>query len=312
VGVIHGLPARGDMARPVVLTIGTYDGVHLGHRSLLDRVMEEAQRERGVSVVITFDPHPRCVVDPGRCPPMLTAVDDRLQLLQQSGVERVVLLQFSHELSTWTAERFCDALVDVFPVRRLVTGPGFAVGHRRTGDLDFLRAYGADHGFDVVTVDPLTRGGAMVSSSRIREALVQGRLDEANELLGRRYELGGGVVHGTGTGTGLGFPTVNLDVPPGRCIPATGVYAAWCDVAGQWYPAAASIGFRPTFGGDALTIEAHLLDVSADLYGGRATLSFVQRLREQVRFPSAEALSEQMARDVEQVRSVLAATALPS
>jgi len=308
VSVIQGLPTRGDVSTPVVLTIGTFDGVHLGHRSLLDRVIADAGREHGISVVITFDPHPRCVVDPGGCPPMLTGVDERVELLRGSGVESIVLLPFSRELSTWTAERFCNALTDAFPIRRLVTGPGFAVGHRRAGDLDFLRAYGAAHGFDVVTVEPLTRGAAVVSSSRIRDALLDGRLDEANNLLGRRYELSGAVVHGTGTGKGLGFPTINLDVDPGRCVPATGVYAAWCDVAGQRYPAASSIGFRPTFGGDTLSVEAHLLDVAGDLYGSRATLSFVHRLREEIAYPSAEALIEQMTRDVEQVRSFLAAT----
>lgn len=311
-GVIEGLPASGEVSRPVVLTIGTFDGVHTGHRLLLDRVLDEAEREHGIAVVITFDPHPRCVVDPNGCPPMLSEVDERLQLLDATGVDTVVLLRFTRDLSMWPPERFCDALVNAFPLRRLVSGPGFALGHRRAGDVDFLHEYGATRGFDVVTVEPLVRGGMTVSSSRIRAALLEGRLDEANELLGRRYQLRGTVIHGAGAGEGLGFPTINLDVDHGRCIPATGVYAAWCEAEGRWYPAAASIGFRPTFGGDTLAVEAHLLDFSRDLYGRQATLAFVERLRDEVRFPSTETLVAQMARDVEMVRTVLAAQAIPS
>jgi len=312
VDVIRGLPPRGDVSRPVVLTIGTYDGVHLGHRWLLSHLVAEARREGGAAVVLTFDPHPRCIVDPDGCPPMLAGVDERLRLLEPSGVDRIVLLTFSRELSMWTAERFCDALTGAFPLRRLVAGPGFAVGHRRSGDLSFVRRYGAAHGFDVLTVDPLMRAGGPVSSSRIRGALREGRLDEANDLLGRRYELSGAVVHGAGAGKQIGFPTVNLDVDQGRCLPAPGVYAAWCEVAGEWCAAAASIGFRPTFGGDTLTIEAHLLDYSGDLYGNRVTLAFEHRLRDEVRFPSIDALVRQMTHDVEQVRSVLASAATPS
>ena len=310
--VVYGLPARSDVSMPVVLTIGSYDGVHLGHRWLLSHVVDEAAREGGAAVVLTFDPHPRCVVDPLGCPPLLASVEERVRLLERSGVDRTILLAFSRELSTWPAERFCDALTGAFPLRRIVAGPGFAVGHRRSGDLPFIRAYGAAHGFDVLTVEALTRSGAAISSSRIREALREGRLDEANDLLGRRYELRGAVVHGAGEGRRIGFPTLNLDVDQGRCIPATGVYAAWCEVAGEWHAAAASIGFRPTFGGDALTIEAHLLDHSEDLYENRVTLAFEHRLRDEVNFPSVDALVAQMSRDVEQVRAVLASAAMPS
>lgn len=310
--VLHGLPAHADRPTRVALAVGTFDGVHLGHRRLLARVVEEAAGVSGDPAVVTFDPHPRCVVDPAGCPPALAGLDERVQQIRASGIDRIVLQPFTREYSQVTAEQFCDALVTAFPVRKLVGGPGFAVGHHRAGDLAFLRAYGAAHGFDVISVDALMRDGAVVSSSRIRAALRDGRLREANDLLGRHYRLAGAVEHGARTGTRIGFPTINLSVDAGRCIPATGIYAAWCAVGDARHAAAASIGFRPTFGGTQLTVEAFLLDFSGDLYGKQATLDFVERLRDEERFPSVDALVAQMHRDVEQVRTLLATATNPS
>jgi riboflavin kinase / FMN adenylyltransferase len=312
VDVIHGLPAHGDRSKPVALAVGTFDGVHLGHRRLLARLVEEAAGVSGEPAVVTFDPHPRCVVDPSGCPPTLAGIDERVRQIRESGIDRIVVQPFTRDFSRVTADRFCDALMAAFPVRKLVGGPGFAVGHQRAGDLTFLRAYGASHGFDVITVDPLMRDGAAVSSSRIRAALLEGRLAQANDLLGRPYRLTGTVEHGARTGTRIGFPTVNLSIDTGRCIPATGIYAAWCTVDDAWHAAAASIGFRPTFGGTTLTVEAFLLDFSGDLYGKHATLEFVERLRDEEHFASVEALVAQMHRDVEQVRALLATATTPS
>lgn len=299
------LGARGSNARPVALTIGSYDGVHRGHIALLGQLLATAAPENAETVVITFDPHPRCIVDPAGCPPLLTTPSEREGLLRALGVDRVVTLRFTPALSQWSAEAFCDKLIRAFALRAIVVGPGFALGRERAGDVYFLRRYGSSHGFRVITVQPATHKGSPISSSRIRTALTEGHLGEANAMLGRLYTLGGKVVAGGHIGAGLGFPTANLAPDPGRCIPQNGIYASWLEVDGRWRPAATSIGVRPTFGGGDVTIEAHVLGFSGDLYGTRTRLAFVRRLRGERRFNSETALQAAIAADVERVRALL-------
>ena len=299
------LGARGTSVRPAVLTIGSYDGVHRGHVTLLGHLQATAAPEHAETVVITFDPHPRCIVDPAGCPPLLTTPSEREVLLRKAGIDRVVTLRFTPELSQWSAEAFCDKLLRAFALRAIVVGPGFALGRERTGDVYFLRRYGARHGFRVNTVQPATHKGVPISSSRIRTALMEGQLGEANAMLGRLYTLGGTVVEGEHVGARLGFPTANLAADPGRCIPQNGIYASWLEVDGRWRPAATSIGVRPTFGGGDVTIEAHVLDFAGDLYKTRTRLAFVRRLRGERRFKSESALQAAIAADVERVRGLL-------
>lgn len=194
----------------MALTIGSYDGVHRGHVALLDELRRQADRFRGETAVITFDPHPRCVVDPHGCPPALSTIDERRTLLHTHGADHVTVLRFTRELSEWSAEQFCDALVDSFRLRALVVGPGFALGHKRAGDVRFLRTYGARTGFSVVEVPPRTWRGERISSGRVREALLRGHVGMANAMLGRMYTVGGRVVTGDRIGKRLGFPTANL------------------------------------------------------------------------------------------------------
>jgi riboflavin kinase/FMN adenylyltransferase len=303
--VLRELSAAAGGARPAAVTIGSFDGIHLGHQRLLARTVAEARRLGGEAALVTFEPHPRCVVDPGGCPPLLTALDERLELIAAAGIDTSVVLAFTRELSQWSAGRFVAALCGGFALRRLVTGPGFALGRGRAGTIEYLRGEGSQRGFRVVTVAAARQGGARVSSGRVRAALADGRLGEANRLLGRPYCVAGTVGTGSQIGRRLGFPTANIAVDPARCLPATGVYATWFELASRRLPAASSVGYRPTFGGGTLTVEAHVLDYSADLYGQQARLWFLRRLRAERMFSSERALARQMARDVDRVRALL-------
>ncbi len=288
------------------LTVGTFDGVHRGHMALLGRLMAVSAPAGARTVAVTFDPHPRCVVDPAGCPPLLCSVPERVDLLRRAGVDEVAVLDFTPQLAAMSAEDFCDLLVERFRPVALVEGGGFALGQGRAGDLEFLRDYGSAHGFIVAEVVIGTHSGSPVSSRRIREEIAAGRMREANEMLGRHYSLSAPVVAGRKVGARLGFPTANLAVPPDRCVPGPGVYATWLEVEGRWLPAATSIGPHPTFSDNPeATIEAHVLDFEGDVYGQDVRLAFARRLRGQKRFGSEAALAEAIRRDVERVRQVL-------
>ena len=307
----RGFPERGAIAAEVVATIGVFDGVHVGHQQLLRQVAADAGEQRA-GALITFDPHPRCVVAPSGCPPMLTTADERAVLAARFGVPETVVLEFTLDFSLWSAERFCDRLLESLDLRRLIVGPGFALGHSREGNENFLRAYGATHGFDVVVVPPVLVDGAPASSGRVRSAIAEGRVDAAETLLGRSYRIAGRVEHGEARGRSLGFPTANIATDPGRCLPAAGVYAAWLGTGGNWHPAATSVGVRPTFGEDsALTVEAFVLDADLDLYGHDVRLDFVSRLREERFYPDPAALVAQMHEDVAVVREIMRARPAP-
>jgi riboflavin kinase/FMN adenylyltransferase len=215
-------------------------------------------------------------------------------------------------VSQWSAERFCERLLDRFDLRHLVVGAGFALGRARRGDIAFLRGFGAAHGFTVETVDPVTEDGETISSTRVRSALVSGDVETAARLLGHPYFLDGTVEHGDRVGWRLGFPTANVGVEPGKCLPEMGIYSTWIRARGDWLPAASSIGYRPTFGGDRLTVEAHLLDFEGDLYGERVRLAFLHRLREERWYPDEAALIAQMRLDVAETRRLLEKAAPPT
>lgn len=304
----RGFPERGAFPGEVAATIGVFDGVHVGHQRLLRAVLDGAG-ESETRILITFDPHPRCVVDPDGCPPVLTGLAERAALAARHGVASTVVLDFNRDLASWTAERFCDRLLESVPLRRLVVGSGFALGQGRAGDEMFLRRYGEEHGFAVESVPPLLLGGERVSSGRVRQAVLEGRVEDAAELLGRFHHLAGTVVPGDRRGRTLGFPTANLATGAPRCVPAAGVYATWLRAGGTWMRAATGVGLRPTFGGQSTTVEAFALDFDGDLYGTAVELQFVARLREERSYPDAEALVAQLHEDVAEVRRLM--TALP-
>ncbi len=309
----HSLgPARDRSRPPAVCSVGVFDGVHRGHQRLLSATLAGARELGAVAAVVTFEPHPRAVLDAASAPPELTTLDEKRERLAALGVDIAVVVNFTREVSEWSAEQFCLRLSERFELRRLVIGPGFALGHDRRGDADFLRSFGSGHGFDVVEVEPVTEGGRPISSSRVRTALLSGEVEEAGRLLGTPYFMDGTVERGSAVGRRLGFPTANLGVAPGKCLPELGIYSGWLRVRGEWHRAAASIGYRPTFGGDRLTVEAHLLDFDADIYGERARLAFVHRLREERLYPDEASLIDQMGDDVAETRRRLEGTGPPA
>ena len=310
--VDRGLGVRQEDDAPVVLTIGNFDGVHLGHAALLAAVQEEAGSRGAESSLLTFDPHPRCVLDPAHCPQSLTTVGERQDVLRAAGLDRLVVLPFTRDVSSWGAEQFCDMLREAFDLRGLVVGHDFALGHKRQGDIAFLRDYGQRHGFPVRVVDAVTVGDELVSSSRIRGLLGEGDVRAAAALLGRPFFMDAVVEHGEQVGRHLGFPTANLSIAAAKCLPAPGVYAMWVRVEGGWHVAATNVGYRPTFGGDRLTVEAFLLDYSADIYDREVRAAFVERLREERAYTSVEELVVQIGRDVEQVRTLLHGASPPA
>lgn len=298
------------------VTIGAYDGVHLGHRALLAELRARAEADGLATVVVTFDRHPAAVVRPESAPLLLCDLDQKLELLDAAGVDRTVVVHFDEERANETAEEFVTGeLVGGLDARLVVVGEDFHFGHGRKGNVALLTEMGAVHGF---AVDGVTLASAddvagelapPVSSTRVRSLVAAGDVEGAAALLGRPHQVRGPVVTGDRRGGAeLGFPTANLDVPHEICLPAPGIYAGWYERPdGTTYRAAVSVGRRPTFyGADGeLLVEAFLLDFSGDLYGEAARLSFVHRLRDELAFDSVDALVAQMGRDVARARELL-------
>jgi riboflavin kinase / FMN adenylyltransferase len=291
---------------PTALAVGSFDGVHLGHRAVLEKLLAVAG-ERGLSPAwITFDPHPRCVLDPVNCPQQITTLEERLSLVRELGVEHAIVLGFTRTLAALPAEEFVRRLLDAMGLRVLVAGYDFAFGRGRTGDVAWLREHGSRHGYEVREVAPFRLEGEEVHSSDVRRLVTLGDVEAASRLLGREFALAGLVEPGDRIGHEIGWPTVNLAVPPGKLVPGHGIYAGWAEGPAGEHEAAISVGYRPTFDKTDLRVEAYLLDFDGDLYQQRLELRFVARLRDQVKFPDARALSEQIGRDVEATRAVLA------
>ena len=294
--------------RGAIFTIGVFDGVHRGHQSLLKRVVEVASQGGMLSGVLTFVNHPRSVLVPDTCISYITSVDDRLALLKDAGVDLVIPLHFDLELSRLRAHEFTSLLQERLNMAGLVMGYNFAMGFKREGTPETLAAIGSEQGFSVTVVDAVTVEGGRVSSTVIRDSVTAGDVAAASELLGRCFNLCGEVVVGEGRGRKLGFPTANMDLPEDRLVPADGVYAAWASLGSERYMAATNVGANPTFGGNDRRVESFLLDFDGDLYGKHITIEFVDRLRGEHRFESAEALVTQMHLDVEKARKTLAGT----
>ena len=314
--VDEGLQSRSEGDAPVVLTIGNFDGVHRGHVALLDEVRAAARPLDAQTAVLTFDPNPRCVLDPGRCPQSLTTAAEKADLLARHGVDRLAVLGFNRSVSSWSAEHFCDLLCESFDLRVLVVGHDFALGHKRQGDITFLRDYGARHDFTVTQVSEVGAAEGGVSSSRIRQLVSGGEVRAAAELLGRPYFMDARVERGAEAARHLGYPTANLSVAASKCLPDRGVYAMWVRVEERWHMAATNVGYRAMFGGDRLTVEAFILDlpvdVPAELYDREVRAVFVERLREEREYTSRDELVAQIAADVAQARELLSGRPPPA
>ena len=312
--VIAGSAALGSPPPRAVVTIGTFDGVHVGHRAIMDTVVQRARALGGSAVVYTFDPHPRTVVSPGRAPGLLTTLEQKLELIAASGVDVTVLEPFTTAFSGTPPERFVREYLHarLRPVEVYV-GYNFRFGHHREGSMRMLTELGPWLGFAVTIIPEVTIAEEDVSSTRIRAALAQGEVEMAATLLGRPYPIRGSIVEGDRRGHTIGFPTANL-APENEILPAPGVYAGTLRLldpglpaAGSALPAVANLGRRPTFQtDDRLVPEAHLIDFHGELYGRRVELSFEFRLRAERRFSSVDALKEQIGRDVEEARRRLA------
>ena len=294
-----------------VVTIGVYDGVHLGHRALIGRVRTMAAELGASSAVVTFDRHPATVVRPDSAPLLLTDLDQRLELLGETGVDYTLVIGFDKERSSESADDFVrEILVGCLGARAVVVGHDFHFGRNRGGNVPMLQEMGAELGFDVLGINLVADRGEseVVSSTRIRERLVAGDVTGAASLLGRPHEVRGTVRHGDARGRELGFPTANVAVPADILLPCDGIYAGWYQLPdGSLHPAAISLGRRPTFHADAEVslLECYLLDFDGDLYDQPARVRFVERLRGEVKFDSIEALVAQMGRDVDAARSLL-------
>lgn len=282
--------------------MGVFDGVHLGHQALIRRLIGGAHAAGATPLAATFDPLPAQVL--AQDPPQSTLADapERAALLEHAGASAVVIFRFDKAFSEQSAADFLERLTGAGDVQRIVVGPDFQFGHGREGAVPRLLELGERYGFAVTVVEPIAIGGSVVSSTRIRQALRQGDLVTAQALLGRPYTVGGTIVRGEQRGRALGFPTINIASPPDKLLPHDGIYATWVTVGAERYRAATSLGVRPTFGIGPRKLESYLLDFSGDLYGHEASVAFVERLRDEIKFDSALALAAQIAKDVERTR----------
>lgn len=288
-------------------TIGSFDGVHVGHQAIIRRLVEGAHQEGQKAVVITFFPHPAVVLRGLQGPFFLTSPEERAAQLQKLGVDTLVTMTFDKHLALVSAEDFMRNLCAHLGLTRLLVGYDFALGKGRQGDVPTLTRMGEEMGYQVEVVPPVEVEGEAVSSSRIRALLGRGEVETAARLLDRPYSLPGTVVRGDGRGRNLGFPTANLSIWPERITPAVGVYATWAYIGQERYPSVTNIGVRPTFENEPVfaRVETHVFDFDRDLYGQNLTIEFVNFLRREQRFPSIQALIEQIHQDSQNAREAL-------
>lgn len=291
--------------KDMLLTIGVFDGVHLGHKYLLSQLIEQAREKDLLSGVITFRQHPVEVLPPQTELPYLTNLAQRTDLLKNEGIEAVIPLSFTPELANLSARQFISLLKKYLRMRGMVVGPDFALGRNREGNPDTLGTLGQEMNFSVTVIPQVTNGGEVVSSTAIRKALADGDMNKVRSLLGHPFSIQGRVTTGTGRGTEIGFPTANLDIDPKQALPAEGVYATWAYIDNQAYQSMTNIGRRPTFGGNDRTVEVYLLDYHGNLYGHELKIDIVERLRDEKRFNTVDELKKQIAKDVKQGIAIL-------
>lgn len=288
-----------------MLTIGVFDGVHLGHQHLIEKLKEQAAEKGLLSGVVTFREHPQEVLSPQTQLTFLSSLEERINLIRNLGIEFIAALPFTLELAKLGTRQFISSIKEQLKMRGLVIGPDFALGRGREGNAAVLSSLGQELGFTVTSVPYLMIEGHVVSSTLIREALSCGDMKGVMRLLGRNFSLSGMVVTGDDRGKALGFPTANIVPESNRALPADGVYVTWARVDDEIYKSATNIGVSPTFGGKERTVEVHLIDFSGDLYGRQLTIQFVERVRGEVRFTTPEELKKQIDTDVQRARAIL-------
>jgi len=288
-----------------LLTIGVFDGVHAGHRYLLEKLQQRAAEKNLISGVVTFSPHPQSVLYPHNQLPWLSSLEDRVRTFQELGVKIIAVLTFTSKVAQLGAREFISLVKKQLRMRGIMVGPDFALGRGREGNIDLLHAMGREMEFSVEVIPAYTINGEVVSSTLIRRVLAQGDMRKVERLMGRYFQLGGKVITSDKRGRILGFPTANLDIRPQQALPGNGTYATIAQVDGEQFPSATNIGIRPTFGEGEKTVETHLLNYEGDLYGKDMKLEFVQKLRDEQRFSSSEGLKAQIERDVREVEAIM-------
>jgi riboflavin kinase/FMN adenylyltransferase len=286
-----------------VLALGNFDGLHRGHMKIIDRVRRRAGERAGTPAAMTFDPHPPRVLRPDKAPPLLMTKEQKIEALSRSGMQGIAVVRFTPALSQWDPETFVRAvLVEWLHVVEVWVGANFLFGHDRAGNYSALRSLGARYGFRAEKIDPVRYKDFVVSSTRVRRLLAEGRVDEAAALLGHHYFIDGRVTRGAGRGRELGFPTANLETA-NELLPPAGVYATTAAVDDVLQPSVTNVGMRPTFGDvDRVTIETHVLDQAPDLYDRTLRISFVMRLRDERAFADADTLKAQIDADCRSAR----------
>lgn len=310
---MRGPDARADESglpptvKATVVTVGTFDGMHRGHRDVVQRLVDRAAAAELPSLLVTFDPHPLEVVNPAAAPLLLTSREEKIEILAETGLDYVAVVPFTRQLADYSAEEFVELVLrGRFRMRELLIGYDHGFGRSRAGDVTVLQSLGRRDGFDVQVVDAVEApDGHSISSTAIRRSVAGGDLDRAADSLGRLYSVGGKVTRGDQRGRQLGFPTINLVPPPRKLLPPEGVYAARVQTPRGTFGAMVNLGPRPTFGDSSVGIEAYLFDTDVDLYGAHVRIELVSRLRDTRKFPDATALVEQIKRDETAARAAL-------
>ncbi len=306
--VLHYTSLEGVNIHNTWLTIGSFDGVHIGHEQLIRELNDNAHQADGKAVVLTFHPHPAVILRGRTGAFYLTPPSEKVELLDKLGADIVITHPFTYDLSQSTAREYVIYLMNHLGFKQLLVGYDFALGKGREGNVPYLQLLGEEFGFSVQVVEPVMSSGKIVSSSLIRNLIGEGAVSEAFKLLGRYYPVQGIVVHGDGRGKKIGIPTANLETGDEKLIPGAGVYACRVQFQGNYLPAAVNVGTRPTFESSDKTshVEAYILDFSGDLYGQEIKVEFIERLRGEVKYQSVEELLDQIYADIDQTRSITA------
>ncbi len=288
-----------------VMTIGNFDGVHLGHQIIFRRVAEIARENSGTGIVFTFEPHPLKIIAPDKVPPLLNTFRKKMELIEQCGIDQVICADFNQTFADQHPRDFAEnTLVGRIGVKEIVVGYDYAFGRGREGTVTYLKKMGEEFHFKVHTIDPVEFNGQRVSSSFVRELIEEGEVVRAHDFLGRYYSIQGPVVHGYKTGRGIGFPTANIDTRKVQ-IPGTGVYAVYVISEKQVYSGVVNIGFNPTFKRDTLSVEVHIFDFKETIYGEEIEIAFIERIRREIQFESGEDLVAQIEKDIVTAKNIL-------
>lgn len=289
-----------------VITIGSFDGIHLGHKALFEETKNLARLLNITPAIVSFDPHPRMVLFPESNLKLLTTLEEKLYLLSELGIENLILIPFTKAFSELSHDLFVqEYIVDKLKTKGIIVGFNFRFGKNRKGDVDYLNKVAQKYNFIVKTIPPVTLNSVIISSSKIRNLIETGQIEEANELLGRPYFIMGKVIKGKGRGKDLGFPTANIDVPPIKLLPPAGVYAVWVTLNKERLKGALNIGKRPTFEDKEFAVEVHIFDFNKNIYGETLKIELIKRIREEKKFSSIEELKKQIRKDCELIDQIL-------